>query len=83
MFRRLGVSSVTELRLPHRATADSQAALDVLRQATGVLFSGGDQSRIRGLVGSKVNALLRKRFGAGRARHRRYERGRHRDGPAG
>ncbi|MEV0408028.1 cyanophycinase [Actinoallomurus sp. NPDC050550] len=63
VFRRLGVSSVTELRLPHRATADSQAALDVLRKATGVLFSGGDQSRIRGLVGSKVNALLRRRLG--------------------
>ncbi|GAA4630029.1 cyanophycinase [Actinoallomurus vinaceus] len=62
VFRRLGVSSVTELRLPHRATADSQAALDVLRRATGVLFSGGDQSRIRGLVGSKVNALLRRRL---------------------
>jgi cyanophycinase len=63
VFRRLGVSSVTELRLPHRATADSQTALDVLRKATGVLFSGGDQSRIRGLVGSKVNALLRRRLG--------------------
>ncbi|GAB3990195.1 cyanophycinase [Actinoallomurus acanthiterrae] len=64
VFRRLGVSSVTELRLPHRATADSQTALDVLRKATGVLFSGGDQSRIRGLVGSKVNALLRRRLGS-------------------
>lgn len=61
-FRRLGVASVTELRLPHRAIADSKASLDVLRDATGVLFSGGDQSRFRSLVGSKVNALLRRRL---------------------
>jgi cyanophycinase len=62
VFRRLGVSSVTELRLPHRAVADSEASLSVLREATGVLFSGGDQSRIRGLVGSKANTLLRRRL---------------------
>ncbi|MEV5705750.1 cyanophycinase [Actinoallomurus sp. NPDC052274] len=64
VFHRLGVSSVTELRLPRRAVADSQASLDVLRGATGVLFSGGDQSRIRSLVGSKANALLRQRLTA-------------------
>ncbi|MCO5998516.1 cyanophycinase [Actinoallomurus rhizosphaericola] len=64
VFHRLGVSSVTELRLPHRAVADSQDSLDVLRKATGVLFSGGDQSRIRSLVGSKANALLRRRLTA-------------------
>ncbi|GAA4618481.1 cyanophycinase [Actinoallomurus liliacearum] len=64
VFHRLGVASVTELRLPHRAVADSQASLDVLRGATGVLFSGGDQSRIRSLVGSKANALLRQRLTA-------------------
>ena len=62
VFRRLGVSSVTELRLPRRAAADSRASLGVLQQATGVLFSGGDQSRIRSLVGSKANALLRRRL---------------------
>ncbi|GAA0349100.1 cyanophycinase [Actinoallomurus spadix] len=62
VFHRLGVTSVTELRLPHRAVADSTDSLDVLRKATGVLFSGGDQSRIRSLVGSKANALLRQRL---------------------
>jgi cyanophycinase len=62
VFRRLGVSSVTELRLPHRAVADDNESLDVLRKATGVLFSGGDQSRIRSLVGSKANTLLRRRL---------------------
>lgn len=62
VFRRLGVSSVTELRLPQRAVADSEASLAVLRDATGVLFSGGDQSRIRTLVGSRANMLLRRRL---------------------
>lgn len=62
VFRRLGVSSVTELRLPDRAVADGDASLEALRTATGVLFSGGDQSRIRTLVGSKANDLLRRRL---------------------
>jgi cyanophycinase len=62
VFRRLGVSSVTELRLPRRTVADSEASLTVLRDATGVLFSGGDQSRIRTLVGSRANMLLRRRL---------------------
>jgi cyanophycinase len=62
VFRRLGASSVTELRLPRRAVADSEASLAVLQNATGVLFSGGDQSRIRTLVGSRANTLLRRRL---------------------
>lgn len=62
VFRRLGVPSVTELRLPRRAVADGETSLTVLGDATGVLFSGGDQSRIRTLVGSRANALLRRRL---------------------
>ena len=52
VFRKLGVDSTTELRLRGRADADSDLAESVLRDATGVFFSGGDQSRIRALVGS-------------------------------
>ena len=62
VFRRLGVSSVTELRLLGRTTADDPASLTMLEQATGVLFSGGDQSRIRTLVGSRTNILLHRRL---------------------
>lgn len=62
VFRRLGVSSVSELRLLGRTTADSSKSLTMLEQATGVLFSGGDQSRFRTLVGSKTNALLHRRL---------------------
>ncbi len=62
VFRRLGVSSVTELRLLGRTTADAPESLDLLEDATGVLFSGGDQSRIRTLVGSRTNVLLHRRL---------------------
>jgi cyanophycinase len=62
VFHRLGVSAVTELRLLGRTTADDPASLTMIEQATGVLFSGGDQSRFRTLVGSRTNALLHRRL---------------------
>ncbi|GAA1804343.1 cyanophycinase [Actinomadura chokoriensis] len=62
VFGRLGVPSVRELRLLGRAAADDAATLRALDAATGVLFSGGDQSRIRTLVGSKTNELLKRRL---------------------
>ncbi|GAA3507945.1 cyanophycinase [Actinomadura keratinilytica] len=61
-FGRLGVTAVRELRLLGRAAADDPGVLDALDEATGVLFSGGDQSRIRTLVGSQTNRLLRRRL---------------------
>ena len=65
VFRKLGVDSTTELRLRGRADADSDLAESVLRDATGVFFSGGDQSRIRALVGSRTNDILSERLGDG------------------
>lgn len=62
VFSHLGVSSVTELRLVGRSTADDPASLTMLEQATGVLISGGDQSRLSMLVGSKTNVLLHRRL---------------------
>ncbi|MDL4813003.1 cyanophycinase [Actinomadura opuntiae] len=62
VFGRLGVASVRELRLLGRAAADGAATLRALEAATGVLFSGGDQSRIRTLVGSRTNELLKRRL---------------------
>ncbi|MDN3353056.1 cyanophycinase [Actinomadura sp. DC4] len=62
VFGRLGVSSITELRLIGRTTADDPASLTMLEQATGVLISGGDQSRLSMLVGSKTNVLLHHRL---------------------
>jgi cyanophycinase len=63
VFAKLGVEHTRELRLRGRADADSDRAEAVLRDSTGVFFSGGDQSRIRALVGSRTNDILRQRLG--------------------
>ena len=65
VFGKLGVKEVAELPLTGRADADSDAARDILDSATGVLFCGGDQSRLRTLVGSKINDQLRDRLAHG------------------
>lgn len=65
VFRKLGVASTRELRLRGRSDADGGAAEAILRDATGVFFSGGDQSRIRALVGSRTNDVLRERLADG------------------
>jgi cyanophycinase len=65
VFGKLGVDRVAELPISGRADADSAAALAVLDDATGVLFGGGDQSRLQTLVGSKINDQLRDRLASG------------------
>ena len=65
VFRKLGVDHTTQLRLHGRADADSDAAAAILTDATGVFFTGGDQSRLRTLVGSRANDLLRERLSQG------------------
>jgi cyanophycinase len=65
VFRKLGVDRTRELRLHGRADADSESAALMLAEATGVFFCGGDQSRLRTLVGSRTNDILRDRLGTG------------------
>jgi cyanophycinase len=65
VFRKLGAEHTRELRLRGRADADSDHAEAVLRDSTGVFFSGGDQSRIRALVGSRTNDVLVRLLGDG------------------
>ena len=65
VFRKLGVHRVTELRMHGRADADSEQAATTLAGATGVFFSGGDQSRLRTLVGSRSADVLRQRLACG------------------
>ncbi len=65
VFRKLGVGQTRELRLHGRADADSDGAAKLLTEATGVFFCGGDQSRLRTLVGSRINELLHERLAAG------------------
>jgi cyanophycinase len=64
VFRRLGVERITELRLRGRSDADGDDAAKLLEDATGVFISGGDQSRLRTLVGSRANDILLDRLSA-------------------
>jgi len=65
VFCKLGVDRTMQLRLRGRADADGDAAATMLADATGVFFSGGDQSRLRTLVGSRTNEVLRERLTEG------------------
>jgi cyanophycinase len=65
VFRKLGVRHMRELPISGRADADGNDAAAALDGATGVFFSGGDQSRLQTLVGSKINDQLRQRLGDG------------------
>jgi cyanophycinase len=65
VFRKLGVDRISELRLRGRADADSDDAASLLADATGVFFSGGDQSKLRTLVGSRTNDLIEDRLADG------------------
>ncbi|HTX85078.1 MAG TPA: cyanophycinase [Streptosporangiaceae bacterium] len=67
VFRKLGVEQTTELRLRGRSDADGDFAVQRLSDATGVFFSGGDQSRLRTLVGSRTNDVISARLGDGLA----------------
>jgi cyanophycinase len=65
VFRKLGVDHTSELRLRGRADADGDDAADLLSDATGVFFSGGDQSKLRTLVGSRTNDIILDRLEEG------------------
>jgi len=65
VFRKLGADRTSELRLRGRADADSDGAALLLSHATGVFVCGGDQSRLRTLVGSRTNDILRARLAEG------------------
>jgi cyanophycinase len=65
VFRKLGVDDIRELRLHGRGDADGDEAAAVLASATGVFLSGGDQSKLRTLVGSRVNDMLADRLADG------------------
>jgi cyanophycinase len=64
VFRRLGADRTIQMRLHGRADADSDDVAKLLMDATGVFISGGDQSRLRTLVGSRINDILHDRLNA-------------------
>jgi cyanophycinase len=65
-FTALGAGHVEALRLATRADTAAGHVPAVLREATGVFFTGGDQERITGVLGgTAVDALLQELVAAG------------------
>lgn len=66
LFTHLGCAQVALCDVPNRQTANEQRALALIKQATGVFFTGGDQLRITSaLGGTELLALLKECYDAG------------------
>ncbi|HEY9763802.1 MAG TPA: cyanophycinase [Trichocoleus sp.] len=66
IFERLGVESVQAVDTADREDASNPTALESIRQATGVFFTGGNQARITELLkDTELDALLHERFSQG------------------
>jgi cyanophycinase len=65
-FTALGAGRVQALRIETRADANSPGVEPVLREATGVFFTGGDQERITTLIGgTATDSILQSLVGTG------------------
>ncbi|WP_303310855.1 cyanophycinase [Hymenobacter sp. BT730] len=51
VFTSLGIKQVKVLNMQSRTEANSPEALDLINQADGVMFTGGDQLRLTGILG--------------------------------
>jgi cyanophycinase len=66
VFERLGVKKVDVLDTSHREDANEPRALELISQATGVFFTGGNQARITEcLKDTELDAKLHQRFAQG------------------
>ena len=66
VFKHLGVDDVREVDVSSRADALDEKALEAIKEATCLFFTGGDQLHVTSLIGGTgMQALI----------HRRFERG--------
>ncbi|MDJ0733569.1 MAG: cyanophycinase [Nostocaceae cyanobacterium] len=66
VFERLGVANVRVVDTRYREEAEKPDVVKEIEQATGVFFSGGDQSRIISIIkGTKLDAAIHKRYSEG------------------
>lgn len=66
VFERLGIDNVQVVDTARRDDADDPRALECIEKATGVFFTGGNQSRITELLkDTKLDAMLHRRFADG------------------
>jgi cyanophycinase len=63
VFPRLGIKRVQMLDIREREEANSEATLDLINEATGFYFTGGDQLRLTALLGgTKMLLRLKERY---------------------
>ncbi|WP_416676743.1 cyanophycinase [Egbenema bharatensis] len=63
IFDRMGAEDVRVVDTSRREDGDDPRALEILREATGVFFTGGDQRRITdNLKGTEIDRLLHDRY---------------------
>lgn len=66
IFERLGAESVEVVHTESRDDSDCKKAVRQIEEATGIFFTGGDQSRIVDFIkGSPLGDAIHKRHGAG------------------
>lgn len=66
IFERLGVADVQVVDTSKREDASDPRALELINEATGVFFTGGNQARITSLLkDTDLDTALHKRFAAG------------------
>jgi cyanophycinase len=66
VFKRIGVEDVQVFHTRDCDDVDSHEGLDLVKQATGVFFTGGDQARIVDTIKhTKVDALIHDRYAEG------------------
>jgi cyanophycinase len=65
-FKRLGVDEVSVVDVSSREDTKSEAALELIKKATGIFFTGGDQLHITTLLGgTRMHELLHEKYGKG------------------
>lgn len=65
-FARVGLSSIQTLHVSNRQQANDPANISLLREATGIFFTGGDQLRLLSLIGgTAAGEVIRAQHKAG------------------
>lgn len=66
VFERLGATSVEVVHTEHRDDSEREASIRIIEDATGIFFTGGDQSRIVDFIrGTSLDKAIHKRHQQG------------------
>lgn len=66
VFKKLGVAEAQMVDVSRRKDAHDPKALEIIEQATGIFFTGGDQLHITSLMGGTImQELIRKKYEEG------------------